>query len=300
MNDTDYTKCLQEAVKKQMKLCPRGYCTAKSKFKVYPSAYANGYASQVCNGTKPDAKGILLNDYKDQQKSQNSDLTRWYNEEWVNVCEKDNNGNYLPCGRKKSKLQSSDYPYCRPLHKLPGTPVMSVEELTESELDEMCRLKRNIQPGVDGAPTRVYVADMLVKNPTTGRLVKASGTVGKKMQREQVGAGKYLPNMTLVREYNKNKGRQRKATYKGQTVTLYAPEISDKALKKLQVYVEDPETNEIKRIDFGHTDYEDYTIHRDSDRRRSYCARSGGIRCKEGECNVNSANYWSRMVLWDC
>lgn len=297
----DYTKCLQEAGKKRMKLCPRGYCTAKSKFEVYPSAYANGYASQVCNGSKPDLNDVIFNDYEGKQKDQDSDLSRWYDEKWVNVCEKDHTGNYLPCGREKAKLQSSDYPYCRPLHKLEGTTVMSVEELTENELDEMCRRKRSIQPGIDGEPTRVYVADMLIKNPTTGRLVKSGGTVGKKVQREQIGgADKYLPNMTLVHEYNKHKGRRRKATYKGQTVTLYTPEISTIALKKLQVYVEDPVTNEIKRVDFGHTDYEDFTIHRDKDRQQSYCARSGGIKCKGRECDIDSANYWSRMVLWDC
>jgi len=32
------------------KLCARGKSAAKSKFKVYPSAYANGYAVQVCKG----------------------------------------------------------------------------------------------------------------------------------------------------------------------------------------------------------------------------------------------------------
>ena len=32
------------------KLCPRGKAAAKSKFKVYPSAYANMYASAVCSG----------------------------------------------------------------------------------------------------------------------------------------------------------------------------------------------------------------------------------------------------------
>ena len=31
-------------------LCSRGKSAAKSKFKVYPSAYANGYAVQVCKG----------------------------------------------------------------------------------------------------------------------------------------------------------------------------------------------------------------------------------------------------------
>jgi hypothetical protein len=32
------------------KLCARGKSAAKSKFKVYPSAYANGYAVSVCKG----------------------------------------------------------------------------------------------------------------------------------------------------------------------------------------------------------------------------------------------------------
>ncbi len=32
------------------KLCPKGKAAAKRKFKVYPSAYANIYASAVCSG----------------------------------------------------------------------------------------------------------------------------------------------------------------------------------------------------------------------------------------------------------
>ena len=32
------------------KLCPRGKAAAKRKFKVYPSAYSNMYASAVCSG----------------------------------------------------------------------------------------------------------------------------------------------------------------------------------------------------------------------------------------------------------
>lgn len=43
-------KNLSEAEKKSNKLCSRGISAAKSKFKVYPSAYANGYAVQVCKG----------------------------------------------------------------------------------------------------------------------------------------------------------------------------------------------------------------------------------------------------------
>ena len=42
---------IQEGIKKTgTPLCSRGKSAAKSKFKVYPSAYANGYAVQVCKG----------------------------------------------------------------------------------------------------------------------------------------------------------------------------------------------------------------------------------------------------------
>ena len=38
-------------------LCPRGQAAAKRKFDVYPSAYANMYASAVCSGkVKPGGK----------------------------------------------------------------------------------------------------------------------------------------------------------------------------------------------------------------------------------------------------
>ena len=151
----DYKKCMKSP-KKPAKLCKRGYCTAKSKFKVYPSAYANGYAAQVCAGKKPDFDGKKKKDYK-KKKPSKSDLSRWYKEDWVDVCTKDKKGNYAECGRSVAKLKKKDYPYCRPLHKLPGTTVKTADELTEKQRKKMCKKKKSIKPGVDGAPTRVYL-----------------------------------------------------------------------------------------------------------------------------------------------
>lgn len=157
---SDYMKYLKVAEsRKDLKLCPRGYATAKVDFKVFPSAYANGYAAQVCNGTKPDFNGIYKKDYK-IKKSLKSSLTRWYNEKWVNVCEKDREGNYLPCGRKDAKLKSKEYPYCRPLYKLPTTPVKSVNELTQKDLKKMCKIKRSLKQGVEGKPTFIYLRNL--------------------------------------------------------------------------------------------------------------------------------------------
>jgi hypothetical protein len=39
------------------KLCARGKAAAESKYDVYPSAYANGYAVQVCKGKMPGLDG---------------------------------------------------------------------------------------------------------------------------------------------------------------------------------------------------------------------------------------------------
>ena len=46
------------------KLCPRGKAAAKRKFKVYPSAYANAYASKVCAGKIKDPSGVKRKDFK--------------------------------------------------------------------------------------------------------------------------------------------------------------------------------------------------------------------------------------------
>lgn len=55
---TDTDDMMMEGRKKTgTKLCARGKAAAKAKFKVYPSAYANGYAVQVCKGKMPGLDG---------------------------------------------------------------------------------------------------------------------------------------------------------------------------------------------------------------------------------------------------
>jgi hypothetical protein len=55
MNETkkeyiDYEDITEGKKKVGTKLCARGIASAKSKYDVYPSAYANGHAIQVCKG----------------------------------------------------------------------------------------------------------------------------------------------------------------------------------------------------------------------------------------------------------
>jgi hypothetical protein len=53
----DFEEMNEGRKKTGTKLCARGKAAAKSKFKVYPSAYANGYAVQVCKGSMPGLDG---------------------------------------------------------------------------------------------------------------------------------------------------------------------------------------------------------------------------------------------------
>ena len=57
MNIDDIDMMEEGRKKSGTKLCARGKSAAKAKYDVYPSAYANGYAVQVCKGTQPGLDG---------------------------------------------------------------------------------------------------------------------------------------------------------------------------------------------------------------------------------------------------
>jgi len=85
----------------------------------------------------------------------------------------------------------------------------------------------------------------------------------------------------------------------GKTVTLNKHRSIPKGnggygVKRKEVYVKgcSSESSKVKRITFGD---KKMGMHKDSaSRKKSYCARSGGI--KSDRC---SANYWARKD-WDC
>ena len=57
MDDQEINTMTEGRKKTGTKLCARGKAAAKAKFDVYPSAYANGYAVQVCKGKMPGTDG---------------------------------------------------------------------------------------------------------------------------------------------------------------------------------------------------------------------------------------------------
>jgi hypothetical protein len=162
MTKETYRDCLNTP--KKLTLCKRGYCSAKEQFDVYPSAYANAYAVKVCKGEIDDYETIkkpnkhYMSKLQKKRKPHNSnELKRWFDETWVNVCEKGPIGGYKECGTGEGIDNPNKYPYCRPLYKLPNTPVKSVNELSSKKLKEMCKLKRDTLTIVDKKPSRVYL-----------------------------------------------------------------------------------------------------------------------------------------------
>ena len=56
-----------------------------------------------------------------------------------------------------------------------------------------------------------------------------------------------------------------------------------------------------KKVHFGSPKYEDFTIHKNKERRDKYLARAKKIKNKKGEftyTNPESSNYWSVNLLW--
>jgi hypothetical protein len=82
---------------------------------------------------------------------------------------------------------------------------------------------------------------------------------------------------------------------------LYKPYKSTKTGKKGMVFVKSSDGRK-KLIHFGDANMKDFRQHGDKARRKNYLERSGGIRDKSGNLtanNRNSANYWSRKILWN-
>ena len=59
--------------------------------------------------------------------------------------------------------------------------------------------------------------------------------------------------------------------------------------------------DEVKLVKFGLRGMQDFTQHKDPERRKNYLARSAGIKDKSGKLTKDdpfSANHWARKVLW--
>ena len=127
------------------KLCPRGKAAAKRKFDVYPSAYANMYASAVCSGKV--TPGGKKKKKKATAKKTGGGLRKWVADKWVDIGAPKKDGKFQPCGRKSAKGSKRKYPKCVPLAK--------AKRMTAGERRSAVKRKRAVKQGVGGKPTNV-------------------------------------------------------------------------------------------------------------------------------------------------
>jgi hypothetical protein len=137
--------------KEKNKLCARGIASAKAKYDVYPSAYANGHAVQVCKGTikgldgKKKCSGSYCKGKNESVDLIDEDLAVWFGTKkkkkggkqpqgpWVNICKKKSGGGHPECGRDDA--DKGGYPVCR---------AKSVAaNMSQKEKDSACSRKRD-------------------------------------------------------------------------------------------------------------------------------------------------------------
>lgn len=89
--------------------------------------------------------------------------------------------------------------------------------------------------------------------------------------------------------------------YRGHKFPGYNQPINAPAGDKHKKMVLVKRGDKIRLVKFGLRGMQDYTQHKDKERRANYLKRSGGIRDKSGKLTKDdpfSANYWARKVLW--
>ena len=160
-------------------LWSRAKAAAKSKYKVYPSAYANGFAakwykkhgggwkkkssneSKEFNEASSPAQqaAIAINmkkkGIKPKNENVNEDLRNWFKEKWVDVSKKVD-GKHPPCGRKDADGKA--YPKCRPSKKVSSETPKVASSYDKDEKKAMTQQKRraeknNPKVGKDNKPT---------------------------------------------------------------------------------------------------------------------------------------------------
>lgn len=92
-----------------------------------------------------------------------------------------------------------------------------------------------------------------------------------------------------------------KIVYRGHEFPGFNKPVNAPAGAKQKKMVLAKKGDEVKLVRFGLRGMDDFTQHKDPERRKNYLARSAGIKNKSGQPtkdDVFSANHWARKVLW--
>jgi len=92
-----------------------------------------------------------------------------------------------------------------------------------------------------------------------------------------------------------------KLQYRGHEFPGFNKPVNAPAGDKHKKMVLAKKGEDVKLVKYGLRGYQDFTQHKDPERRENYLKRSGGIKDKSGKLtkdDVFSANHWARKDLW--
>ena len=285
--------------KKKKKKAKRDACyhKVKSRYKVWPSAYASGAlvkcrkvgAKNWGNSTKEET---LVEKRKLTKKpSSESSLKDWFGRKgakgstggWVDCNAPDGKGGYKSCGRKEGEKRSK-YPACRPTPagcKSKGKGKKwgkkSKNESVNYHLDKKIPLNECIfRHGSEGhlkfindARDFVNETKLYVNHDERELLRTDLGSYG-------VYEGEKVPlDLPMINE----------AEYRGKKVTLNKPKRGGS--KAYYVYVKDPKSGNVKKVSFGSSGLRAKINNRGAV--KSFVARH---KCKQKN-DKTKAGYWS-------
>jgi len=226
---------LDEKKKKKGDRCTR---IAKRKYDVWPSAYASG-AVVKCR------QGKIWKGVKEEADPMGEDLRKWFGRKgekgskggWVDCNAPDGKGGYKECAQGDRKKK----PACRPTPsacKEPGkgkkwgkkAAKKSRRKKTSEMVDPKIKLYQE---------ARDYLYEQFIQPYLTEAFLDDGTPVCVACLNEQLfEATCDCPHLVY------------EAEYRGRKVTLNKPTRGD--VKKFKVYVKDPKTGNVKKVNFGH------------------------------------------------
>lgn len=146
----------------------RAVAAAKSKFKVWPSAYASGYVVQQYKRMYKEKHGSTAGAFKgDSGEIYADDLEQWFQEKWVRIGA---NGEIMgPCGAREER---EGKPKCLPQAK--------AQALSQEERQTIVARKRKADPN----PERKGAAKMVSSKIDAIEPVKAEGLILENIDEE--------------------------------------------------------------------------------------------------------------------
>ena len=170
------------------KLCPRGKAAAKRKFKVYPSAYANAYASKICAGKAKDPSGVKRKDWGPK---------------------KANTGAYIGLKNKRQQLRNLEPPVKTPMMRVKNKAGDNARKQYQQKLKqyEKLKLQKEAQNNTRPMPKKKFKKG--------GALMIIIGVGKKKKVDKKMGGGMTAGSMSGMGRLQKarmmNKGGESKA-----------------------------------------------------------------------------------------